>query len=64
MVKKLCLLLAVITLLAPFTIYAESKEAIMTKDYYKAILQKELDYFLELSLPCGAVGMYPPEVTS
>ena len=67
MVKKICLLLAVLLLLAPLTAYAESEDNmqfIKEKDYYKKILEKELEYFFELSLPCGAVGMYPPAVNS
>lgn len=64
MVKRICFILAILMLLSPLTVYAERKENSMTKEYYAAILQKELDYFSQLSLPCGAVGMYPPEKSS
>ncbi|MBO4501564.1 MAG: hypothetical protein J5760_04915 [Clostridia bacterium] len=67
MVRFLSLILAVSLLVIPFTAYAgedDNMQFIKEKSYYSTILEKELEYFEQLTLECGAVGMYPLSVGS
>ena len=67
MTKIVALILALCLLAAPFTAYAEgddNMQFIQGKSYYANIFDKELAYLEQLTLECGAVGMYPPSVSS
>ncbi len=67
MVKFWSFFLAALMLALPFAAFAEQSDGaqyVQNKNYYSAILEKELEYLDKLTLECGAVAMYPPEVSS
>ena len=67
MVKFVSFLMAALFLIAPFTVRSAAEDGaqyIEDKSYYSAILEKEIEYLDKLTLECGAVGMYPPAVSS
>ncbi|MBO4501565.1 MAG: hypothetical protein J5760_04920 [Clostridia bacterium] len=67
MVKFWSFFLAALMLALPFAVFAGQSDggtSLQNKNYYSAILERELEYFDKLTLECGAVAMYPLEVSS
>ena len=67
MVKFVSFVMAALLFLTPFAVRSAAEDgARYTEDraYYSAILEKEIEYLEKLTLECGAVGMYPPAVSS